>query len=202
MVRPRAGPSDRTRRGRRDLVGWARRRAWPVRGEESPGRGGGRGAGPSHRPHPDAARPQWSSRDVAGLCRRGHRARQRRPHRRLGWLHPAESNGYHHRVTYLRGEHALASELLPRVHRVVSLLKRWLLGTHQGRVGHAHLDYYLDEHVPVQPASVEASRQVVLPARSAGRCHGAHAVPTARPRRPQPSSLTNHKMLGSPESIG
>ena len=32
-----------------------------------------------------------------------------------------------------------------RVHRVVSLLKRWLLGTHQGRVGHAHLDYYLDE---------------------------------------------------------
>ena len=38
------------------------------------------------------------------------------------------------------GEH-----LLPRVHRVVSLLKRWLLGTHQGAVGHAHLDYYLDE---------------------------------------------------------
>jgi hypothetical protein len=25
------------------------------------------------------------------------------------------------------------------------LLKRWLLGTHQGNVGHAHLDYYLDE---------------------------------------------------------
>jgi transposase-like protein len=35
--------------------------------------------------------------------------------------------------------------LLPRVHRVVSLLKRWLLGTHQGAIGHAHLDYYLDE---------------------------------------------------------
>jgi len=35
--------------------------------------------------------------------------------------------------------------LLPRVHRVVSLLKRWLMGTHQGAVGHAHLDYYLDE---------------------------------------------------------
>lgn len=39
-----------------------------------------------------------------------------------------------------KGEH-----LLPRVHRVVSLLKRWLLGTHQGAIGHAHLDYYLDE---------------------------------------------------------
>jgi len=38
------------------------------------------------------------------------------------------------------GEH-----LLPRVHRVVSLLKRWLMGTHQGAVGHDHLDYYLDE---------------------------------------------------------
>jgi hypothetical protein len=27
----------------------------------------------------------------------------------------------------------------------VSLLKRWLLGTHQGAVRPAHLDYYLDE---------------------------------------------------------
>jgi transposase-like protein len=35
--------------------------------------------------------------------------------------------------------------LLPHVHQVVSLLKRWLLGTHQGGIGHAHLDYYLDE---------------------------------------------------------
>ena len=39
-----------------------------------------------------------------------------------------------------KGEH-----LMPRVHRVVSLLKRWLMGTHQGAVGHDHLDYYLDE---------------------------------------------------------
>ena len=56
-----------------------------------------------------------------------------------------KANGYRHRVTYLRGHHALASELLPRVHRVISLLKRWLLGTHQGAVTAAHLDYYLDE---------------------------------------------------------
>jgi transposase-like protein len=35
--------------------------------------------------------------------------------------------------------------LLPRVHRVVSLLKRWLLGTHQGAIGQEHLDSYLDE---------------------------------------------------------
>ena len=37
------------------------------------------------------------------------------------------------------------SILLPRVHRVASLLKRWLLGTHQGAVSREHLDYYLDE---------------------------------------------------------
>jgi len=37
------------------------------------------------------------------------------------------------------------NHLLPRVHRVVSLFKRWMLGTHQGAVSHEHLDYYLDE---------------------------------------------------------
>jgi len=26
------------------------------------------------------------------------------------------------------------------------LLKRWILGTHQGAVSHDHLDYYLDEY--------------------------------------------------------
>jgi transposase-like protein len=53
--------------------------------------------------------------------------------------------GYRHRVTLLRGRHELASRCLPRVHRVASLLKRWLLGTHQGAVSPTHLDYYLDE---------------------------------------------------------
>ena len=37
------------------------------------------------------------------------------------------------------------TELLPRVHLVAALLKRWLLGTHQGAVSPEHLDYYLDE---------------------------------------------------------
>jgi transposase-like protein len=37
-----------------------------------------------------------------------------------------------------------AHELLPGVHRVASLAKRWLLGTHQG-VAPAHLQAYLDE---------------------------------------------------------
>ena len=32
-------------------------------------------------------------------------------------------------------------------HLAISLLKRWLLGTHQGAASHEHLGYYLDEFV-------------------------------------------------------
>jgi hypothetical protein len=35
---------------------------------------------------------------------------------------------------------------MPGVHRVAALLKRWLLGMHQGAVSNKHLDYYLDEY--------------------------------------------------------
>jgi transposase-like protein len=57
-----------------------------------------------------------------------------------------EKNGYRHQVTVLRGKGKDAAiELLPRVHLVAGLLKRWLLGTHQGSVSGNHLDYYLDE---------------------------------------------------------
>ena len=45
----------------------------------------------------------------------------------------------------IQRDQAADEHLLPRVHRVVSLLKRWLLGTHQGAIGQDHLDYYLDE---------------------------------------------------------
>jgi len=55
------------------------------------------------------------------------------------------SLGFEHEVTVLRGRKEEASALLPRVHLVISLLKRWLMGTHQGAVSHKHLDYYLDE---------------------------------------------------------
>lgn len=55
------------------------------------------------------------------------------------------AKGFEHQVTVLKGKKESASELLPQVHRVASLLKRWLLGTHQGAVSREHLDYYLDE---------------------------------------------------------
>lgn len=57
-----------------------------------------------------------------------------------------EPLGYRHEVSVLLGQGAdAASRLLPRVHRIAALLKRWLLGTHQGAVSAEHLDYYLDE---------------------------------------------------------
>ena len=64
-----------------------------------------------------------------------------------GWTgyDPLKGKGYRHRVTFLKEQKKSASELLPRVHHVASLLKRWLLGTHQGAVSREHLDYYLDE---------------------------------------------------------
>jgi transposase-like protein len=64
-----------------------------------------------------------------------------------GWQGYAglEKKGYQREVTVLRGRRKDASKLLPRVHRVVSLLKRWFLGTHQGAVSHEHLPHYLDE---------------------------------------------------------
>lgn len=53
--------------------------------------------------------------------------------------------GYTHKVTNISRSEELAHELMPRVHRVAALLKRWILGTHQGSVSDKHLDYYLDE---------------------------------------------------------
>jgi transposase-like protein len=54
--------------------------------------------------------------------------------------------GFPHKASKFQGrDQNAATELLPRVHRVASLLKRWLLGTHQGAIAPAHLDYYLDE---------------------------------------------------------
>ena len=64
-----------------------------------------------------------------------------------GWESYAglEEKGYKHKVTILKRRKQSPSELLPRVHLVASLLKRWLLGTHQGAVSRDHLAYYLDE---------------------------------------------------------
>ena len=42
-------------------------------------------------------------------------------------------------------KHSKKSDLLPHVHIIISLLKRWLLGTHQGSASPEHMKYYFDE---------------------------------------------------------
>ncbi len=55
-------------------------------------------------------------------------------------------HGYRRTVTVLSATNDPAHVVMPGVHRVAALLKRWLLGTHQGAVSNRHLDYYLDEY--------------------------------------------------------
>jgi transposase-like protein len=64
-----------------------------------------------------------------------------------GWggYNELPSAGYQHKI--IRKTAETGENLLPLAHRVVALLKRWLLGTHQGAVRASHLDYYLDEFV-------------------------------------------------------
>ncbi|CAN5642489.1 hypothetical protein BH23GEM6_BH23GEM6_19240 [soil metagenome] len=53
--------------------------------------------------------------------------------------------GYEHEVINPSASPDPAHVMMPGVHRVASLLKRWLLGTFQGAVSNDHLNYYLDE---------------------------------------------------------
>ena len=59
------------------------------------------------------------------------------------WTVP--EHGYTHERTVMRQQSDPAHVVMPGVHRVASLLKRWLLGTHQGKVSPEHLDAYLNE---------------------------------------------------------
>jgi transposase-like protein len=65
-----------------------------------------------------------------------------------GW--PSYSNlekmGYVHKIQKSTVEEE-GEEILPNVHRIASLLKRWLLGTHQSYLNKNKLEYYLDEYV-------------------------------------------------------
>ena len=56
-----------------------------------------------------------------------------------------ELEGYIHERQIQKHQPTDAEHLSPRVHRVISLLKRWLLGTHQGAIAHEYLQDYLDE---------------------------------------------------------
>lgn len=57
----------------------------------------------------------------------------------------AASGEYFHQGTSIKGSGKDANEVLPGVHRVAALVKRWLMGTHQGSFEEDHLQAYLDE---------------------------------------------------------
>lgn len=60
---------------------------------------------------------------------------------KLGYKHEARNQS----AAKARGKDP--GELLRGVHRIASLVKRWLLGTHQGAVENSHLPAYLNEFV-------------------------------------------------------
>lgn len=93
-------------------------------------------------------------------------------------------NGYvHERQVQRRQEEG--KHLLPRVHRVISLLKRWLLGTHQGAIGQDHLDDYLDEFTFRFNRRTSKSRGKLF-YRLAQQAVQTHPVPFATLVKPQP----------------
>jgi len=56
------------------------------------------------------------------------------------------SRGFQHKVQKATVKNE-DQEVLPNVHRIASLLKRWLLGTHQSYLNKNKIEYYLDEYV-------------------------------------------------------
>ena len=57
-----------------------------------------------------------------------------------------KSHSYTHEKANLSESDDPTHVLIPGVHRIASLLKSWLLGTHQGSVNSHHLHYFLDEY--------------------------------------------------------
>ena len=55
-----------------------------------------------------------------------------------------KSMGYNHEI--VRNEDGKTENLLPHVHTIASLVKRWILGTFQGSCSKEHFGYYLDEY--------------------------------------------------------
>lgn len=62
-----------------------------------------------------------------------------------GYSFLSQSNNYKYEQKVIAGSGKEAHELLPHVHMVDSLVKRWINGTHQGNISPKHLPYYLDE---------------------------------------------------------
>ena len=112
---------------------------------------------------------------------------------RLGYRHERRSQ----RAARGRGEDPEA--LLPAVHRIASLAKRWLLGTHQGSVEEAHLAGYLNEFVFRFNRRRSRSRGMVFyrvlelaVAHAPVRYRDLVVTPKPRPRPPSPRHPFSH----------
>ena len=170
-----AGPRSPRRRGR----GRRNLRRRPGKGQAGPGdreqghrRGGGRGA---------MAKASAASACAASrTCRRTAccPSSQRRRGARARWSTPmagAAMPGWRRPATSTRSPSSAAVPIRPtRSCRasisVASLLKRWLIGTHQGGIQHQQLDYYLDEFTFRFNRRRSQARGAALPSpRPAGR---------------------------------
>ena len=101
-------------------------------------------------------------------------------------------HGYEHERTVMSARSDPAHVVMPGVHRIASLLKRWLLGTHQGRVSPEHLDAYLNEFTFRLTAgardaedccSTGCSSKPCLPSRSGTGPWSRDPAPARAPRR-------------------
>jgi len=57
-----------------------------------------------------------------------------------------KAHGFAHEIRVAKRRKRTGENLLPNAHQTVSLLKRWLIGTHHGGVREKHLQFYLDEY--------------------------------------------------------
>ena len=62
-----------------------------------------------------------------------------------GYSSLSENKNYEHVKKLISNSGKKSHELLPHVHMVDSLVKRWINGTHQGKISQKYLEYYLDE---------------------------------------------------------
>jgi transposase-like protein len=112
-----------------------------------------------------------------------------------GWAgyNEVETQGYKRRITVLSASDDPAHVSMPGVHRVAALLKRWLLGTHQGAVSNRHLDYYLDEFTFRFNRRASHSRGTLL-YRLLQQAAATEAVPYRR--------LVGGRERGAPQDVG
>ena len=91
----------------------------------------------------------------------------------VGQRSASRRTDYQRRIISINNRREQASQLLPKVQMAISLLKRSMLGTHQGAVSHEHLDYYLDRvRVPLQSEQITQSGQTLIPPCAAGHGSG------------------------------